>query len=185
MSNGITKADIEQYLSACKNANVNEEFITHLYDIVEDKENYKRALWLFVNGYLPYDTAIGNEPINIKRLRLDVLEKRKELRALQKARQEQLQRLADYLNKLKTLHLKLQDGKGILVFIDDGKIVAFAMKRGEKVEIIGAKCLDVDLNWNLHEHLGHLRRIKKSFYRLVKQAAYNEPRSVFNFQEGV
>ena len=179
------KDTIKQVLALCKdkNTNIDEDFLNHLYEIVEDKDQFRRAVWLFANGLLPYDVATGDKPINVRQIMSEVRRKRREQREKAKKDLETRARLAQYLDsdEVRTLRLKRPQGNEVLVFLDDGKIVAFASKRGGNVQMLGAKCLDIEFNWNPHEHLGYIRGIKKAFYREVKKAAYNEPKELFNF----
>ena len=47
-------------------------FVQSLHEKIVDKENFARAVRMFVNGTLPYDVAMGDAPINIAELRHQV-----------------------------------------------------------------------------------------------------------------
>ena len=49
--------------------NLSVEFLTELHDKIVDKENFTRAVRMFMDGLMPYDIATGKEPINVAELR--------------------------------------------------------------------------------------------------------------------
>lgn len=178
------KINVKEFYESVKDkdCNLTEDFLGHLASLVDAKD-FKRAVWLFVNGYLPIEAATGDKPINVSDIRKTVIAERKRQRDLKKENDAKLAKLAAYLNTVKTLELKLKHGESVLVFIDDGKITAFAAKKAKNIKILGANCTGVEHNWQPHEHLQEIRKIKKSFYRDVKRAAYNEPKELFDFNK--
>lgn len=181
MENNL-KINVKEFYESVKDKdyNLTEDFLERLASLVDAKD-FKRAVWLFVNGYLPIEAATGDKQINVSDIRKTVIAERKRQRDLKKENEAKMAKLAAYLNTVKTLELKLKYGESVLVFLDDGKIAAFAAKKGKNIKIMGANCAGIELNWQPKEHLRQIRQIKKSFYRDVKRAAYNEPKELFDF----
>lgn len=181
MENNL-KINVKEFYELVKDKdyNLTEDFLERLASLVDAKD-FKRAVWLFVNGYLPIEAATGDKQINVSDIRKTVIAERKRQRDLKKENEAKMAKLAAYLNTVKTLELKLKYGESVLVFLDDGKIAAFAAKKGKNIKIMGANCAGIELNWQPKEHLRQIRQIKKSFYRDVKRAAYNEPKELFDF----
>ena len=48
------------------------DFVQQLHDKVTDKENFARAVKMFVDGTLPFAIATGDAPINVAYIRHDV-----------------------------------------------------------------------------------------------------------------
>lgn len=176
------KINVKEFYESVKDKdyNLTEDFLERLASLVDAKD-FKRAVWLFVNGYLPIEAATGDKPINVSDIRKTVITERKRQRDLKKENDAKLAKLAAYLNTVKILELKLKYGESVLVFLDDGKIAAFAAKKGKNIKILGAHCIGIEHNWHPHEHLQEIRKIKMAFYRTVKRAAYNEPKELFDF----
>ena len=78
------------------------DFVHQLHEKVVDKENFARAVKMFVNGTLPYDVAMGDAPINIAELRHQVTQNLLVFRKhkAEKVRQamEQQRKIVDYYN---------------------------------------------------------------------------------------
>lgn len=168
--------------------NLSVEFLTELHDKIVDKENFTRAVRMFVNGTLSYDVATGNDPINIAELRHKVAANiwafRKDKTAKIRIALEQQKRIQEYYSGCKSIRHPKKPKRGVsdVVFIKDGHLVAFAHFEPSAGGIYAA---DNEVmpgwNWRPHEHLARLRKLNKAFYREIKKAAFNSPREWFNF----
>ena len=58
------------------------DFVQQLHDKVTDKENFARAVKMFVDGTLPFAVATGDAPINVASIRHDVAVNLLELRKM-------------------------------------------------------------------------------------------------------
>lgn len=164
------------------------DFVKELHDKVVDKENFARAVKMFVDGLLPYDMATGNKPINIAELRHNVAKKMWNFRKVQSERMkeamEQQRKIVDYYSSCTSLTHRHKANKAIrdVVFIKDGHLVAFAHFEPKQGGIYAANNeVMPEFRWNPHEHLARLRNQNKAFYRQVKKAAFNSPREWFDF----
>lgn len=160
------------------------EFVNELWEKVVDKDNFERALKMFVYGSLPYDVATGQDPINVAELRSRIAS---ELLEYRKKMQEELERnrqIAEYYNGCNALRYprKPKDGTQDIVFVKDGHLVAFARFEPKQGGFYAANNEFMpEYNWNPHKWLKRLRQINKAFYREVKKAAFADPKEWFNF----
>lgn len=167
------------------------DFVRELHDKIMDKENFVRAIRMFVNGTLPYDVAMGKEPINVASVRHDVAKNLLNIRKLQSSEfiqaMEHQRKIVDYLHECNRFSCKCQDKDFTtidVVYIKDGHLVAFAHFRNKQGGIYAANNeLMPDYHWHPHDHLARLRKTNKSFYRNIKKAAYNSPKEWFDFNK--
>lgn len=164
------------------------EFLTELHDKIVDKENFTRAVRMFVDGFLRYDIATGQDPINVAEIRHQVAKNlwafRKDRLAKIRVAMEQHKRIQDYYSGCKALKYpkKPKNGVSDVVFIKDGHLVAFAHYEPKQGGIYAADNeVMPNFRWNPHQHLARLRKLNKAFYREIKKAAVNSPREWFDF----
>lgn len=170
--------------------NLSVEFLTELHDKIVDKENFARAVRMFVDGLLPYDIATGQEPINVAELRHKVAESlwafRKDKTAKIRAALEQQKRIQEYYSGCKSIRYpkKPKGGVSDVAFIKDGHLVALAHFEPSAGGIYAADNeVMLGWNWRPHEYLARLRKLNKAFYREIKKAAVNSPREWFDFND--
>lgn len=107
------------------------DFVQQLHDKVTDKENFARAVKMFVDGTLPFAVATGDAPINVAHIRHDVavnlLALRKTRADKVKEQMETQRRIVEYYNGCRHVTMTHKGNKSIreTVFIKDGLIVAF------------------------------------------------------------
>lgn len=168
--------------------NLSPDFLTELHNKIMDKENFTRAVRMFVDGLMPYDIATGQEPINVAELRhkvaTDLWDFRKNKAARIREAMEQQRRIQEYYSGCKAIRYpkKRTQSDCDVVFIKDGHIVAFARFEPKQGGIYSANN-EVMPNWRWHprEHLARLRKLNKAFYREIKKAAVKSPREWFDF----
>lgn len=159
-------------------------FVSQLYDKLTDKTTIEKALRMFVAGTLKYQVATGDEPIDIAAIRHEVAGNFQELR----------KRTAEFMKKQKKIHeyysgcLALsRKVNGVIidsVFLDKGKIVAFAHYDSKQGGIYMADNEAMPaFNWNPREALKRLRNIDRAFFKAIKKHATKEPISLFTFDE--
>lgn len=168
--------------------NLSVEFLTELHDKIVDKENFTRAVRMFMDGLMPYDIATGKEPINVAELRhkvaADIVAFRKDKTAKIRAAFEQQKRIQEYYSGCKSIRYpkKPKGGVSDIAFIKNGRLVALAHFEPSAGGIYAA---DNEVmpgwNWRPHEYLARLRKLNKAFYREIKKAAVNSPREWFDF----
>lgn len=163
-------------------------FVQSLHEKIVDKENFTRAVRMFVDGTLPYDVAMGDAPINIAELRHQVAQNLLVFRKhkAEKVRQamEQQRKIVDYYNGCQRLVMHHRGKKQIreMVAIKDGIIVAFGHYEPNQGGIYAANNpVMPDFHWQPHDALARLRKLDKAFYRKVKKAASNSPKEWFDF----
>lgn len=163
-------------------------FVQQLHDKVTDKENFARAVKMFVDGTLPFAVATGDAPINVASIRHDVavnMWNTRKIRAERvKEQMETQRRIVEYYNGCKRMTMAHANDKRIreTVFIKDGIIVAFGHFEPNQGGIYAANNpVMPDFRWQPHEALARLRKMNRAFYRKVKKAATNSPREWFDF----
>lgn len=162
------------------------EFVTHLYDIITDKENFERAIKMFVAGTLKYEKASGDEPICIADIRKEVANNFVNLRKTIRERLEKERAMMAYFNGCKkVIHPRKHKPNTAteVVYIDNGIIVGFAHFEPNKQGGFYAANCDVlpDYHWTPKEHLARFRKYVPAYYREIKKAASNSPREWFGF----
>lgn len=164
------------------------DFVQQLHDKVTDKENFARAVKMFVDGTLPFAVATGDAPINVAHIRHDVavnlLALRKTRADKVKEQMEMQRRIVEYYNGCRHVTMTHKGNKSIreTVFIKDGLIVAFGHFEPKQGGIYSANNpVMPDFRWQPHDVLGRLRKLDKGFYRKVKKAATDSPREWFDF----
>lgn len=164
------------------------DFVQQLHDKVTDKENFARAVKMFVDGTLPFAVATGDAPINVASIRHDVavnlLALRKTRADKVKEQMEMQRRIVDYYNGCRHVTMTHKGNKSIreTVFVKDGLIVAFGHFEPKQGGIYSANNpVMPDFRWQPHDVLGRLRKLDKGFYRKVKKAATASPREWFDF----
>lgn len=164
------------------------DFVQQLHDKVTDKENFARAVKMFVDGTLPFAVATGDAPINVSSIRHDVAVNLIELRKMRadnvKEQMEMQRRIVEYYNECRHVTMTHKGNKSIreTVFIKDGLIVAFGHFEPKQGGIYSANNpVMPDFRWQPHDVLGRLRKLDKGFYHKVKKAATNSPREWFDF----
>ena len=70
------------------------DFVSQLWEKVTDKENFEKALQMFVAGTLKYNVATGNEPICIADIRKEVASNFKDLRSIVQKQMKEQERIA-------------------------------------------------------------------------------------------
>lgn len=163
-------------------------FVQSLHEKIVDKENFARAVRMFVNGTLPYDVATGDSPINVSFIRHDVAVNMCNARKIRLERvmeqAEKQRRIVDYYNGCKRMTMAHAKYNRIreTVFIKDGIIVAFGHFEPNQGGIYAANNpVMPDFRWQPHEALARLRKMNRAFYRKVKKAATKSPREWFDF----
>ena len=163
-------------------------FVQQLHEKVVDKENFARAVKMFVDGTLPFAIATGDAPINVASIRHDVAVNLIELRKMRadkvKEQMEMQRRIVEYYNECRHVTMTHKGNKSIreTVFIKDGLIVAFGHFEPKQGGIYSANNpVMQDFRWQPHEALARLRKMNRAFYRNVKKAATNSPREWFDF----
>lgn len=101
--------------------NLSPDFLTELHNKIVDKENFTRAVRMFVDGLMPYDMATGQEPINVAELRhkvaTDIWAFRKDKAAKIRAAMEQQRRIQEYYSGCKSIrHPKKPKGAFLTLF---------------------------------------------------------------------
>lgn len=170
--------------------NLSVEFLTELYYKIVDKENFTRAVRMFVTGLMPYDMATGQDPINVAELRhkvaADIVAFRKDKTAKIRIALEQQKRIQEFYSGCKAIRHPKKPTSTVfdVAFIKDGHLVALAHFEPSAGGIYAA---DNEVmpgwNWRPHEYLARLRKLNKAFYREIKKAAVNSPREWFNFND--
>lgn len=168
------------------------DFVQQLHDKVTDKENFARAVKMFADGLLPYDMATGKDPINVAEYRKTVAKNLREFRHNQqekvKAAMEQQRKIVEYYTGCKRLtsHDKANKAVSEVVFVKDGRLVAFAHFEPKQGGIYMANNeVMPNFHWQPHEALARLRKLNKAFYRKVKKAAVKSPRGWFDFTQRI
>lgn len=168
--------------------NLSVEFLTEFHDKIVDKENFNRAVRMFVAGLMPYDIATGQDPINVAELRHKVAQDlwafRKDKHGKIRAAMEQHKRIQEYYSGCKSIRYpkKSKGGVSDVVFIKDGHLVAFAHFEPSAGGIYAADNeVMPEWNWRPHEYLARLRKLNKAFYREIKKAAFKSPLEWFDF----
>ena len=163
-------------------------FVQSLHEKIVDKENFARAVRMFVNGTLPYAVATGNAPINVASIRHEVAMNLLELRKMRadkvKEQMEIQRRIVEYYNGCRHVTMTHKGNKSIreTVFIKDGLIVAFGHFEPKQGGIYSANNpVMPDFRWQPHDALARLRKMNRVFYRKVKKAATKSPREWFDF----
>jgi hypothetical protein len=158
------------------------EFVKELHGKVVDKENFERALRMFKDGTLKYETATGKDPINISEIRKEVAGNFQAMRERVRAQMEKQQKISDYYNTCKVLYYPNRRNPQEAVFIKDGHVVAFAHFEPKQGGIYAANNeVMPNFNWTPHDCLGRLRKMNKAFYREVKRAAFADDKELFDF----
>jgi hypothetical protein len=164
------------------------DFVNELHEKIMDKENFERALRMFVTGSITYEAATGKEPINIGEVRhkiaTELWELRKDTKRMAIEAMEHQRKIVEYYNGCKALHFPKKPKNGIqdIIFIKDGHLVAFARFEPKQGGIYAANNeVMPNFKWNPHQWLGRLRQLNKAFYREVKKAAFADPKEWFNF----
>lgn len=162
------------------------DFLFHLHGIIVDKDNFNRAVKMFVDGSLPYDLAMGDNPINIAELRHGIAVRawdfhRNKRAKLQEA-MEKHKRIVDYYAGCQRIRYPKTGDCYDEAFIKDGCLVAFGHRENTQGGIFSANNeVMPDWRWNPHETLG---RFKKVFVREIRKAAPKSPREWFKFKVG-
>ena len=166
------------------------DFVHQLHEKVVDKENFARAVKMFVDGTLPFAVATGDAPINVASIRHDVavnlLALRKTRADKVKEQMEMQRRIVEYYNGCRHVTMTHKGNKSIreTVFIKDGLIVAFGHFEPKQGGIYAANNpVMPDFRWQPHEALARLRKMNRAFYRKVKKAATKSPREWFDFSQ--
>lgn len=160
------------------------DFVSRFYGNVTDKENFEKALRMFVAGTLKYEDATSGKPICIADIRRDVAKNFRGLREAMHKRMKRERAIADYYAGCKCVRYPLEYNKrpSECVFIKDGVIVAFAHFEPKQGGIYAANNeLMHNFNWHPHKHLARLRKQYRVFYRMVKKNADKSPREWFDF----
>ena len=160
------------------------EFVKELHGKVVDKENFERALRMFKGGTLKYEIATGKDPINIAEIRKEIAGNYQAMRERVRVQMEQQRKIVEYYNGCKALRYprKPKDGAQDVIFIKDGRLVAFARFEPKQGGIYAANNeVMPNFRWNPRNHLARLRKMNKVFYREVKKAAFADDRELFNF----
>ena len=164
------------------------DFVQQLHDKVTDKENFARAVKMFVDGTLPFAVATGDAPINVASIRHDVavnlLALRKTRADKVKEQMEMQRRIVKYYNGCRHGTMTHKGNKSIreTVFIKDGLMVAVGHFEPKQGGIYSANNpVMPDFRWQPHDALARLRKMNRVFYRKVKKAATKSPREWFDF----
>lgn len=166
--------------------NLSPDFLNDFHNKIVDKENFERAVRMFVDGLMPYAVATGNEPINVAELRhkvaTDLWDFRKNKEAKMRAAMEHYKRCQDYYSRCKQVRFPRKGDSYDFVFVRDGHLVAFGRHEPKQGGIYAANNeVMPNWHWQPHEHLAWLRKLNKAFYREIKKAAFNSPREWFDF----
>lgn len=160
------------------------EFVTMLHEKVVDKENFERALKMYVDGLMKYEIATGKDPIVVADIRHEVASNFQAQRNRIALEMEKQRVIGEYYTGCKALKYPSKPNASVsdVVFIKDGHLVAFAHFEPKQGGIYAANNeVMPNFNWQPHKWLGVLRQKNKAFYRDVKKAATNSPREWFDF----
>lgn len=158
-------------------------FVQSLYNKVEDKENFNRALKMFDDGTLPYEKAIGDQTINIGELRHKIAVMRWEHRRRLMAIEAQEKPFVDYLRSCTALRYPKAPCDSVeLVWVKDGSIKAFgrADKSGIHIYMTDNPVFGTR-NWRPQKAMQWLHGVSTTFYKQVKRAAYAMTPGTFKF----
>lgn len=159
-------------------------FVSQLYDKLTDKATIDKALRMFVAGILKYDVAVGKEPIDIAAIRKDLAGNFQEVRKRTAEFMEKQKAIHEYYAGCEALSRKVNGTITDTVFINDGKIVAFAHYEPKQGGIYMADNEVMPaFNWQPHEALKRLRNLDRQLFKMVKKHATKEPLSLFIFDE--
>lgn len=166
---------IQEIESIASRYDLDVDFVQQLHDKVTDKENFARAVKMFVDGTLPFAIATGDAPINVASIRHDVAVNLLELRKMRadkvKEQMETQRRIVEYYN-----------GCRRVTMTHKGNNVAFGHFEPKQGGIYSANNpVMPDFRWQPHDVLGRLRKLDKGFYRKVKKAATASPSEWFDF----
>lgn len=161
------------------------DFVSHLWDIVTDKENFEKGLKMFNAGTLEMKDATGNEQICIADIRKKICGNFQEMRKRMKSRFDKARKEYEYYNSCKLIKYAPKGNNYPVehVFIKDGVIVAFAHYEPNQGGIYAAHNECNIFNWNPHEHLARIRKLDKQFYKRIKKAADKSPVEWFDFNQ--
>lgn len=102
------------------------DFVQQLHDKVTDKENFARAVKMFVDGTLPFAVATGDAPINVASIRHDVAVNLLELRKMRadkvKEQVEMQRRIVEYYNGCRHVTMTHKGNKSIQETVFNGYI---------------------------------------------------------------
>lgn len=158
------------------------EFVRNLFEKIEDKENFVRAVRMFDKGTLPYDKATGNGIINVREIRHHLAQVKWDCRKKIQAHIEYKRRVRDFLASCKALRFPLKKNPFDVVWVKDGRLVAFGRFEPKQGGIYMANNEAMgEYEWNPHKALARLRNLNKAFYRQIKKAAFDSPVEWFNF----
>ncbi len=159
-------------------------FVSQLYDKLTDKTTIEKALRMFVAGTLKYQVATGDEPIDIAAIRHEVAGNFQELRKRTAEFMKKQKKIHDYYDGCLVLSRKINGNIVDSVFLDNGKIVAFAHYEPKQGGIYMADNeVMPNFNWNPREALKRFRNIDKAFFKAIKKHATKEPISLFIFDD--
>lgn len=166
------------------------DFLKELHDKIVDKENFTRAVRMFVDGLMPYDTATGKDPINVAELRHQVAAQLRAFRADKERKMqealEQHRRIVEYYDGCKRVKHPKKANASVcdVAFIKDGHLVAFGHFEPRQGGIYAANNeVMPNFRWNPREILADIRKKNKPFYREIKKAAVKSPREWFDFND--
>ena len=165
--------------------NLSVDFLTELYNKIVDKENFPRAVRMFVNGQISKATVEKQANINVASIRHRIAKTLWEMRDF-RIKIKRQKRIHEYFSKCKSLKYPKTPKDGVIdiVFIKDGKLVAFAHFEPQGGGIYAANNkLMPNYNWQPHKHLARLRKLNKAFYREIKKACPNSPQEWFDFSD--
>ena len=159
-------------------------FVQQLHEKVVDKDNFARAVKMFADGTLPFDVATGDAPINVASIRHDVAVNFQDLRKRTAEFMEKQKAIHEYYAGCEALSRKVNGTITDTVFINDGKIVAFAHYEPKQGGIYMADNEVMPaFNWQPREALKRLRNLDRQLFKMVKKHATKEPLSLFIFDE--
>ena len=164
--------------------NLDAAFVSQLHDKLVDKSTIEKALRMFIAGTLKYDVATGNDPVDIAAIRHEIAGNFQDLRKRTAEFVEKQKAIHDYYAECLALSRKVNGKIVDSVFLDGGKIVAFAHYEPKQGGIYMADNeVMPNFNWKPREALKRFRNIDKAFFKAIKQHATEEPRSMFIFDE--
>lgn len=163
---------------------VEEDFARQLYENITDKENFARALRMFRDGTLKYETATSGKPICIADIRKEVAENYRKLRATIRQRMEEYRKIKEYYDGCAKITTRRKGGIIDAAFIRDGRLVAFGHWTPKDGGIYAADNeVMPNHNWKPKDILRGIRKADRQFYKAIKRTAHAEDPELFRFDE--
>lgn len=174
--------------------NLDVAFLEQLHERITDKENFLKAVDMFVRGLMPLDVATTTENLNVQDFRKEVASNLLKIRAkINREREEakaKQKKIYEYLGS-RCKCFRLLDARtrkvrfAVFVQREEKKIacfMAFDAKSGKGgIHMANIPELLENYNWQPNDALRDLRRVDKRFVKGIKKYAVKEPFAHFDF----